>query len=88
MAPSEYLLPDPAQRDLEAAALLALGRLDGALGAVGTTTLRLLAIQQLRSVLIAALCQEGHAFTDQRFHAWFAVNGQNRLQSAARARLC
>lgn len=71
MVPSEYLLPDPAQRDLEAEALLALGRLDGALGAVGTTTLRLLAIRQLRSVLIAALRQEGHAFTYQRFHAWF-----------------
>ena len=28
MVPSEYRLPDPVQRDLEAEALLALGRLD------------------------------------------------------------
>ena len=48
MVPSEYRLPDPVQRDLEAEALLALGRLDGTLGTVGPTTLRLFTILLLR----------------------------------------
>jgi len=72
MVPSEYRLPDPAQRDLEAEALLALGRLDGALGAARPATLRLFATRLLRTMLITALRQEGHMFTDQRFHAWLA----------------
>ena len=72
MVPSEYRLPDPAQRNLDAEALLALGRLDGALGACRPTTLRLFAVRLLRDLLIAVLRQEGHAFTGQRFHAWFA----------------
>lgn len=72
MVPSEYRLPDPAQRDLEAEALLALGRLDGALGAARPATLRLFAVRLLRDLLVAVLRQEGHAFTDHRFHAWFA----------------
>ena len=65
-------LSNPAQAIIEAEALLALGRLDGGLRAGGPSTLRLLAIQQLRSLLITALRQEGHLFTDQRFHAWMA----------------
>ena len=48
MVPSEYRLPDPAQRNLDAEALLALGRLDGALGACRPTTLRLFAVRLLR----------------------------------------
>lgn len=72
MAPSDYLLSDTPHRDLEAEALLALGRLDGTLGMVGPTTLRLFTIRLLRDLLVAALRQEGHMFTDQRFHAWFA----------------
>ena len=60
------------QSDLEVEALLAIGRLDGALGSVRPATLRLFAIRLLRDLLVAALRQEGHAFTDQRFHAWFA----------------
>ncbi len=51
---------------------LALGRLDGALGACPPTTLRLFAATLLRDTLMAALRQEGHPFTEQRFHAWFA----------------
>lgn len=72
MVPSDYLLPDAAHRDLEAEALLALGRLDGTLGMVGPTTLRLFTIRLLRNLFVAALRKEGHMFTDQRFHAWFA----------------
>lgn len=72
MVPSEYRPPDPAQSDLEAEALLALGRLDGALGAARPATLRLFVAQLLRNLLVAVLRQEGHAFTDRRFHAWFA----------------
>ena len=62
--------PPALPAEIEAA--LALGRLDGALGACRSATLRLFAAAQLRGMLIAALRQEGHAFTEQRFHAWFA----------------
>lgn len=72
MVPPEYRLPDPAQRDLEAEALLALGRLDGALRAARPAMLRLFAVRLLRDLLVAVLRQEGHAFTAHRFHAWFA----------------
>lgn len=72
MAPSNYRLSDSAQSNLEAEALLALGRLDGALGVVGPTTLRLFAIRLLRNMLTAALRQEGYMFTDHHFDAWFA----------------
>ena len=51
---------------------LALGRLDGALRAARPATLRLFALRLLRDLLVAVLRQEGHAFTDHRFHAWFA----------------
>ncbi|MCX7283317.1 MAG: hypothetical protein NTX28_04595, partial [Novosphingobium sp.] len=53
-------------------ALLALGRLDGALAMAQPATLRLFALRLLRDMLVTALRQEGHAFTDLRFHAWFA----------------
>ena len=53
-------------------ALLALGRLDGALAMARSATLRLFALSLLRDTLITALRQEGHRFTDDRFHAWFA----------------
>ena len=75
MVPSQYRPPDRAQsdlRDLEAEALLALGRLDGALRAARPATLRLFALRLLRDLLLAVLRQEGHAVTDHRFHAWFA----------------
>lgn len=57
---------------LEAEATLALGRLDGALAHCDPATLRLFAARMLRDTLLAALRQEGHAFTDSRFYAWFA----------------
>jgi hypothetical protein len=66
----ETALADASALEVEAA--LALGRLDGALGACPPATLRLFAGTQLRAMLIAALRQEGHAFTEPRFHAWFA----------------
>lgn len=69
---SDYRLSHAPHRDLEAEALLALGRLDGTLGTVGLTTLRLFTIRLLRDLLVAALRQEGYMFTDQRFNAWFA----------------
>jgi hypothetical protein len=56
----------------EIAAALALGRLDGALAHCGESALRILAGGLVRDTLIAALRQEGHAFTEPRFHAWFA----------------
>ena len=70
MAHPDDHISDPAL--VEAEALLALGRLDGALGTAGPATLRLFALRLLRDVLITALRQEGHMFTGQRFHAWFA----------------
>ena len=54
------------------AAAMALGRLDGAVRASGAPTLRVFAARLLRDMLASALRQEGHAFTDIRFHAWFA----------------
>ncbi len=66
------LAPDPAPTAPETQALLALGRLDGALGAAPPRAQRLLAGQLLRAQLITALHQEGHQFTDPRFHAWCA----------------
>lgn len=52
--------------------MLALGRLDGALALCPEAVLRLFASRLLRHTLIAALRQEGHTFTEQRFNAWFA----------------
>lgn len=56
----------------EAEAALALGRLDGALRHLPASAQRILAARLLREVLITALRQEGHAFTQARFHAWLA----------------
>ena len=56
----------------EAQAALALGRLDGALAHCPEPAMRIFAGLMLQGTLIAALRQEGHAFTGQRFHAWFA----------------
>lgn len=54
------------------AAMLALGRLDGAMAFCPPAALRILAGRLLRETLIGALRQEGHAFTEGRFQAWFA----------------
>ncbi|MFT4054290.1 MAG: hypothetical protein QM681_07265 [Novosphingobium sp.] len=51
---------------------MTLGRIGGALSYCSEATLRVLAGRALRHTLIAALRQEGHAFTEMRFHAWFA----------------
>ncbi len=56
----------------EAEAALALGRLDGALCAYPAPAVRIFAGLIVRSALTRALAQEGHAFTEQRFDAWFA----------------
>jgi hypothetical protein len=61
---------DPAVAEVEAA--LTLGRLDGALEHAPPPVLRIFAGKVLRDTLVAALRQEGHVFTEQRFHAWFA----------------
>lgn len=53
-------------------AMFALGRLDGALRYSPPSIRRAFAARTLRHMLIAALRQEGHEFTDRRFHAWFA----------------
>ena len=69
MVPSEYRLPDPVQRDLEAEALLALGRLDGALRAARPATLRLFALRLLRDLLVAVLRQSIEAAKQRREEA-------------------
>lgn len=56
----------------EAQAALALGRLDGMLSQSPPATRRIFADMTVRAALTNALAQEGHAFTDQRFDAWFA----------------
>lgn len=63
---------EAAATGIEAEASLGLGRLDGALAFCPPATLRLFAARVLRDTLRAALRQEGHAFTDSRFYAWFA----------------
>lgn len=52
--------------------MLAMGRVDGALAHCTPATSRIFAAQMLRHTLVSALRQEGHLFTAQRFHAWFA----------------
>lgn len=71
--------PDPlSARPMEALctaqseAAQALGRLDGLLRFCPPEPLPLLAARIIRETLTAALRQEGHQFTDARFHAWFA----------------
>jgi len=56
----------------EAEAALALGRLDGMLSQSLPATRRIFAGMAVRAALVSALTQEGYAFTEQRFDAWFA----------------
>ena len=66
-------LPSPDTAcSVEKHAALALGRLDGALRYLPAGADRILAARRLRQTLLDALRQEGHAFSDQRFAAWFA----------------
>lgn len=57
---------------VEAEALLAMGRLDGALAYCGEEAESIYAGRVLRQTLIGALRHEGYAFTESRFQAWFA----------------
>ena len=75
----------------EAEAALALGRLDGMLGQSLLPTRRIFAGMAVRAALVSALAQEGYAFTDQRFDAWFAglvplVDASERPLGGARLR--
>ncbi len=56
----------------EAEAAFALGRLDGMLSQSLPATRRIFAGMAVRAALVSALTQDGYAFTDQRFDAWFA----------------
>ncbi|WP_454887660.1 hypothetical protein [Sphingomonas oryzagri] len=56
----------------EAEAALALGRLDGMLSQSLPATRRIFAGMTVRAALASALTQEGYAFTEPRFDAWFA----------------
>jgi len=56
----------------QAEAAQVLGRLDGILKFCPPEPLRIAAARIIRETLVAALRQEGHQFTDARFHAWFA----------------
>jgi hypothetical protein len=65
-------------------------QIDGALAHCSDVALRIFAGQLLRDMLIAALRQEGHLFTEQRFYAWFAgiatlADETPRLARSARA---
>lgn len=65
----------PAPLETPSGAVLAalyLGRLQSALRTASQGCLQILALRVARECLIAALRQEGHAFTEQRFHEWFA----------------
>ncbi|TCM15394.1 hypothetical protein EDF56_11074 [Novosphingobium sp. PhB165] len=61
-----------ADRDALTLSALFLGRIQGATRLLPEPCLRVLAARIIRESLIAALRQEGHSFTDQRFHEWFA----------------
>lgn len=84
----------PSLADLEALstaqahAARALGQLDAALAWCPPDMHPILASRLIRETLISALRQEGHLFTDARFHAWFAglvVNGQRTLHPTPHA---
>lgn len=68
----------PSLADLEALgtarahAARALGQLDAALAWCPSDIHPIFATRLIRETLISALRQEGHLFTDARFHAWFA----------------
>lgn len=53
-------------------AVLYLGRIQSAVRTASEENLRILAARVVRESLIAALRQEGHSFTEQRFYEWFA----------------
>ncbi|WP_019054302.1 hypothetical protein [Sphingobium xenophagum] len=72
MRSSPPFLPAEAVSTAEAEAALMLGRLDGALRYLPPAASRILAARLLRDTLTGALRQEGHAFSAQRFAAWFA----------------
>ncbi|MGF7155365.1 hypothetical protein [Novosphingobium gossypii] len=67
---SQTALPEKAGH--HDAALLVLGRLDGALRCGLDNAAPIFAAWTLRQMLVGALRREGHEFTDMRFHAWFA----------------
>lgn len=56
----------------EAEASYQLGRLQGALAFCSPAIRKVFAARVVRHTLVSALRQEGHEFTDDRFHAWFA----------------
>lgn len=53
-------------------AALAIARLDGALSLAPQRAQSIFASALLRRIITAALHQEGHAFAESRFNAWFA----------------
>lgn len=59
-------------RDFHQPALIAVGRLDGAMRHGLDDAGEMFAGWVLRQMLISALRREGHEFTEMRFHAWFA----------------
>lgn len=62
-------------------AMYALGQLEGSLRHLSSAARSIFAGKLLKACLMIALRQEGHAFTDTRFHAWFA--GLATLSDAA-----
>jgi hypothetical protein len=56
----------------EVTAALVLGRLEGTLTHTAPATIRIFATRLIRDILITALRQDGHSFTDLRFDAWYA----------------
>lgn len=56
----------------EVHAALALGQLEGALAYCTPEIHRVFGARVIRRVLVSALRQEGHAFSEDRFLAWFA----------------
>ncbi len=76
--PGFEITEPPSPADLEALcaaqahAARALGQLDATLAWCPPDLHPILAARLIRETLVSALRQEGHPFTDARFHAWFA----------------
>lgn len=64
---------------------LLLGRIQVGISRAGDGTLQILAARLIRESLMAALRQEGHEFTDERFFTWYA--GLETLSDGSRPSL-
>ncbi|WP_443486879.1 MarR family transcriptional regulator [Novosphingobium aerophilum] len=84
-----YFMPKNAPKAFETTpavlCALLLGRIQVGISRAGDGTLQILAARLIRESLMAALRQEGHEFTDERFFTWYA--GLETLSDGSRPSL-